>query len=176
MFIDLLVSPWPRDRRSLQELITTLIDYGYQKTPEFPLSTDVSDDPWSWSSDPSVLFLTYHHDNRFTGFLVTRQLSNNIHIHALWIPPSERGSGIGSQILYSLSSHFTCMPHNTTITLHTYSVNNLANEFYQRCGFIPLNNSSGQDVQGLTQWIRHASQFQWPLRAGKTCYWKYLNY
>ncbi|WP_115071183.1 GNAT family N-acetyltransferase [Synechococcus sp. UW179B] len=176
MPVDLTLSSWPRDRGSIQELINTLVDHGYHITPEFPLSTNISEDPWSWSTDPSILFLTYYNDNRFIGFLVTRQLSNNIHIHALWIPPSERGFGIGSQILSSLSSYFGFMPHNTTITLHTYSVNNLANKFYQRCGFIPMNNSTGQDIQGLTQWIRHASQFQWPLKAGKACYWKYLNH
>ena len=174
MSVDLQVSFWPRDRESLEKLITTLIEYGYKKTPEFPLNTDTSDDPWSWAFNPNVKFLTFHQDSNFTGFLVARQLPNNIHIHALWIPPSARGSGIGSQILSSLPNYFRFVPKNTTVTLHAYCINDLAKKFYLKCGFVPFNDSSDQEIQGISQWIEHAS-FQWPLASNKMCYWKYLN-
>ena len=173
--MNLTVSSWPRDPTSIEELINKIIDYGYQESSEFPLSTDISRDPWSWANNPSVLYLTFDHRNSFAGILVARLLPNNIHIHALWIPPPKRSIGIGSSIILSLTSYFKFMPLNTTITLHAYSSNIAAIRFYQKSGFTLLNTDLIPDTQGLNQWIKHASQFQWPLSAGKVLYWKYLN-
>ncbi|WP_439521630.1 GNAT family N-acetyltransferase [Marivita sp.] len=94
-------------------------------------------------------WVTVSENETITGFLAR----NADDIHALYIAPTARGQGIGSQLLGD------AMLHEDKLTLWTFQANTRAQTFYKRHGFSEVDRSDGAaNDEGLPdiryQWQR----------------------
>lgn len=94
-------------------------------------------------------WVTVSENETITGFLAR----NVDDIHALYIAPTARGQGIGSQLLGD------AMLHEDKLTLWTFQANTRAQTFYKRHGFSEVDRTDGAaNDEGLPdiryQWQR----------------------
>lgn len=94
-------------------------------------------------------WVTVSENETITGFLAR----DKDDIHALYIAPTARGQGIGSQLLGD------AMLHEDKLTLWTFQANTRAQTFYKRHGFSEVDRTDGAaNDEGLPdiryQWQR----------------------
>jgi ribosomal protein S18 acetylase RimI-like enzyme len=161
---------------NIDAIFEDLTASGFVSTSDFPLTLNNDQQPWTWRGDTLVQFSAYYSEEALVGMTISRHLTYNSHLHALWVSPTYQNNGIGRVIMSQFFEESNKNKEtNLSFTLHIYKRNFQALDFYTRkCGFKTVEVISRlPSNEGLRQWVTNCrDKNDWPLREGIQLMWR----